>query len=753
MNGMTPDPMTGMAPNITKWEAAKRGVAALLHDCETAYAAAEAYVVGGVETFRSAGGGNTFTQIFPGANFGVIKNGGAISQSNFEANIAAQSPAGGTPLAGALTDTDINLVRAPFVNLPAGEQRYLSILTDGMATAPPPLSSLGTPAFPDTVIFAMGFGIGGGWDGVDYATIADLATKGKTAPLGVSQVYHGENAGAIDKFYTNSIAASLGYTPSVDPVFDLYPGEHVHFRFDVTGAEEAYMITAQGFDFLDGNWDFCLMAPSGMHCADTRMEGNMEVRAGSGHSHGSPTETLAPFLVTMKQHQGRCTIFLNRNGADTHDWVGRWHFMAYYKADPAEPLMVMPSLSDFVLPAGAPPVRGALYSRFSQKPTERLPVRAIAGRPAHQLATGLNGISTNSPEPPCAVSINIFKRTSRRASLTATAKAPFAGEDIILTLQLSDASGGRQDVHTLVARLVAPNHALGNAVADLKTVPVKARRQFINRENTEDPFDLLQYLAEYERLKPGAFAIRDEEIEFKQKDDNTWIARIKRNAFPGVYRIALYVEGIYYSKGEKPENDRKKGKEGGGHSHRCCELGPQRFTESLHTEIALGIKPDEKQSRAELHWTDPNKFVVSATLIDASGNIALPTAGHVPVVTVGGKAIHAKTLSSLTAEYLMEVTLIGRNIEIAPGGQTVKSGDVVVEAVDGERVPIKQNANLSVGVEISGNKLKVDIPELIGDRETRKVFPAGTQEAMKIAMENRQSFASTQEARDSGFQL
>jgi hypothetical protein len=114
-----------------------------------------------VETFRSTGAGNTFTQVFPGAHFGVVKNGGAISQVNFDANIAAQSPGGGTPLAGALTDTDTNLVRAPFSNLPAGEQRYLSILTDGVATAPPPLTSLGTPAFPDTVIFAMGFGIGG----------------------------------------------------------------------------------------------------------------------------------------------------------------------------------------------------------------------------------------------------------------------------------------------------------------------------------------------------------------------------------------------------------------------------------------------------------------------------------------------------------------------------------------------------------------------------------------------------------------
>jgi hypothetical protein len=751
MAGMTPDPMTGMAPNITKWEAAKRGVSAMLHDCEAAYAAAEAYVVGGVETFRSTGAGNTFTQVFPGAHFGVVKNGGAISQVNFDANIAAQSPGGGTPLAGALTDTDTNLVRAPFSNLPAGEQRYLSILTDGVATAPPPLTSLGTPAFPDTVIFAMGFGIGGGWDGVDYATIANMVTKGKAAPAGVAQVFHGENAGVIDKFYTNSVAASIGYVPSVDPIFDLYPGEHVHMRFDVTDAEEAFMITAQGFDYSDGNWDFCLMAPSGMHCADTRMEGATGAHITSSHSHGSPTETLAPFLVTMKERQGRCTIFLNRNGAESHEWVGRWYFMAYYKSDPAEPLMIMPSLADFVLPVGAPPVRGPLYSRFLQKPAERLPVRAIAGAPAHQLATGLSGITTTSPDAPCAVSVNIYKRTSRQATLSATAKAPFAGEDIQLTLQLSDLAGGRQDVHTIVARMVAPNHSLGNAVADLAAVPFKSRRQFLNRANTEQPFDLLQYLAEYERLKPEALAIRDEVVEFKQKDDSTWVARIKGNRFPGAYHFGVYVEGIYYPGGE--EDAHEGGGKEAGHDHHCCELGPQRFTESLHASIALGIKPDGKQSSAVLHWTAPNKFVVSATLVDTNGNIALPVAGNVPAVTVGGKVVRAKPLVSLTAEHQVEVTLVGRNIEIAPEGQAIKSAGVSVETAEGERLPIKPNENLRVSIEISGNKLKVDTPKFIGDRETRKVFSSGTQEAMKIAMENRQPIATKKEAKDSGFQM
>ncbi len=747
MTGLTPDPMTGSSPNIPKWDAAKRGVSALLHDCEAAYAASEAYIVGGVETFRSIGLTNTFTQVFPGAHFGVVKYGGAISQTNFDTNIAAQLPDGGTPLAGALTNTDNNLVRAPFSNMPSGDQRYLSILTDGKETALPLLSTLATPEFGNTVIFAMGFGLGGGWDGVDYATIANMATKGKTASPAVTQVYHGENAGTIDKFYTGSIAAAIGYTPTVDPIFDLYPGEHVHMRFDVTDADESYMITAQGFDFSDANWDFCLMAPSGHHCADTRMESNAgSPQEGShGHSHGSTTETLAPFLVTMKQRRGRCTIFLNRNGADSEDWVGRWYIMAYYMADPDEPLMVMPSISDFVLPTGAPPVRGPLYTRFSQKPEERVPVRVSAGSPAHQLATGINGISTISPEPPCAVSINVFNRSSHRATLTATAKSPFAGEDIVLTLELSDLMGGKFEIHTIAARLVAPNHSLGNAMADLATIPLKTRRQFINRQNRKTSFDLLNYLARYERSKPGVFAIRDERIEFRQVDDTTWIAEIKGNIFPGIYHMAAYIEGVYHSNEDKHEEE-------DGNHHHCCGTGPQRFTRSLQTTIALGIKPDEKRSRPTLHWINSNRIVVSVMPTDTLGNVALPTEGVIPTVTLNGTAVRSRLLNSFTGEYQFEITLSGKEIEIASNGQMIKSDDVFVETMAGEQMLLKAGGKLSVNAEVAGHLFKVALPQFIGDKITRQVFGAGSQAAFRIPLENRQIFASKKAAVEEGYE-
>ena len=694
MLGLTPDPMTGMAPNIPKWDAAKRGVSAFLHDCETAYTAKEAYIVAGVETFRNVAGVNTFTQIFSGAHFGVVKSGGAITQANFDANITAQLPAGGTPLAGALSDTETNLVEAPFAGLPAGEQRYLSILTDGKETAAPLLSTLGLHAFPNTIIFAMGFGIGGGWDGVDYTTIANMTTKGKTASPGVTQTYHGENAGVIDKFYSDSVAASLGFNPSVDPVFDLYPGENVHLRFDVTDADQVFMITAQGFDFSDKNWDFCLMAPDGTHCGDTRSHAPGADHGTKGHDHGGSTEVLSPFLVTMKQHKGRCTIFLNRNGVDSHQWVGRWAIMAFYKADMDEHIMIMPSISDLVLPVGAPPVKGPLYTRFFQTPDKRLPVRAIAGKPSHALAVGLPGITTVSNEPPCAVSINIYNKTSHQIVLNSKVQTPFAGEDINLSLQLSDAAGGSFSIHTIAARLVAPNHSLGKAFADIKRISIRSRKKFIDKKNPQEPFDILRYLAEYEKLNPKAFPIRDEIVEFKQQKDSTWTTVITNNRFAGIYRVALYVEGIYNPK----EQD---------HAEHCCEEGPQRFSKVLHCAVALGIKPDREKSKLKLQWLSSNKFVVSVTPADSMGNIVLPLASLIPVIVVNGKAVRSKLINEYTGEYKMEVTPLG-NFVISRDGTTIKEGEAGFETLTGEKFVLKTGDTLNIGVQIFDNMLTVN---------------------------------------------
>jgi hypothetical protein len=55
----------------------------------------------------------------------------------------------------------------------------------------------------------------------------------------------------IDKFYSQALAAAIGFTPVVDPVVELFEGEHTHLEFTATSAEDAFFLTAQGMDFDD----------------------------------------------------------------------------------------------------------------------------------------------------------------------------------------------------------------------------------------------------------------------------------------------------------------------------------------------------------------------------------------------------------------------------------------------------------------------------------------------------------------------
>jgi hypothetical protein len=713
MTGLTPDPLTGMPPNITKWEAAKQGVSFFLQDCEAAYTAREAYVTAGVETFRNLGA-NQFTKIFaPGTPYGLIKNGTPFSRATFDANIAAQSPSGGTPIAGALTDTENTLVRPPFGNQPATQQRYQAILTDGIETAQPLLNTLGPGGFTNTVIFAMGFGIGSGWDGVDYGTLATVVAKGKTDPNVPSQVFHGDNAAVIDKFYTNALAASIGYTPAVDPVFDLFPGEHVHFQFDVTDAEQSFLITAQGFDFKDENWDFCLMGPDGTHCCETRPTETGHAHAPAplqhaGHDHGPSQHhgtPECPYFLTLRKRNGRCTMFVNRNSAPAARWVGRWALMAFYRPGAGKDVMIMPAVHDLLVPTGAPPVRGPLFLRAFQPAGQRTPVRLIPGRPPHRLALNFPAPSTNIAGDPCALAINVYHRTTFRPRLVNDAKELFAGEDFTVRLQLDPPSKGKIGEVITAARLVAPAFSLGNAFADVKTIPAKDRQRYITARQQQPEFDQLRFLADYERARPDAFRLRDEEVVLSRpKRAKGLEARITGNRYPGIYRIAVHVEGTI----ELPWAE-------------CCHKGPQRFSRVLHAEIALGIRPDPEKSRPVLFQTAPDRFVVTVTPTDKLGNIAAPSNSMNATVRINGKPVAGAIECTTTGE---------RRIAFAGAAPAKKT---------------------RIEVTIGKTTMPVLIPELIGDRASRKAHPAGSPEAMKLPLEQRVPLASREEAREKGF--
>lgn len=671
MVGLTPDPMTGGPPNVSKWEAAKRGVSFFFQDCESAFSQGEAYVTAGAETFRSLLG-NIFTPVFPGTPYGLVKNGSAYSRAQFDASIAPQVPSGGTPLAGALTDTENVLVRPPFGNQPANDLRYLFVLTDGIETASPLLSTLGTPAFPTTFVFAMGFGVGSGWNGVDYATIATLASKGRAAPPGVNQVFHGENAGVIDKFFTNSIAQVIGYTPAVDPVFEVFPGEHVDTPFDVTSADESFLITAVGFDFNDANWHFCLVAPDGSHCGE-------EI-----HGHHDDSE-FAPYLFSMVKRDGRATIFVHRNGAETSRWIGRWYLRAIYRMEHEEMFMFMPSVWDLVLPIGAPPVRGPVYTRYAQPPTKRLAVRVLPRPRDRTLVGGLQGVSVVNPEDACAVSINVYGRPTISGELIIELERLSAGEDFEVVIRLDDRASGALGQLKVIGRLVAPAYSLGNALADLKTIPMKARRKYVDRENASAPFDVLRYLSDYERKRPGTFAVRDEELSFRE-ERGVLRCRIKGNKFPGVYRVGVHVDGtVQY--GEAP---------------------PERFSRVLSGSVGLGIRPDRRRSKATLDWVSTTRFAVSLTPTDRLGNIALPLA-PAPIVRVNDIVVQGEQKNPFTGEQTTIVDVRGE-FRLAKDGRTIAEGFAEIESAEGKPLVLKKGEKLAVAIEIGG----VQLPTALG---------------------------------------
>jgi hypothetical protein len=124
MTGNTPDPSTGLPSTMSKWEVAGMGVSNFMGDCEAARGAGEAIVTAGVETFRSNFGVNEFDKLFAPPT-GVVRPSSNASQATFDAAVAPITPEGGTPIAGALSDTETNLVRAPYGGNPAGETRYL----------------------------------------------------------------------------------------------------------------------------------------------------------------------------------------------------------------------------------------------------------------------------------------------------------------------------------------------------------------------------------------------------------------------------------------------------------------------------------------------------------------------------------------------------------------------------------------------------------------------------------------------------
>ena len=548
MTQLTPDPLTTSAPDATKWEATTRGASAFLQDCEAAYSSKEAYVHVGVETFRSLGG-NQFTPVFSSASSGLIKAGGVRSRSAFDAAVASMTPSGGTPLADALTHADATLVKVPFSDLPAAERRYLAILTDGMRTTGATIASVPDGSLGDTVVFAMGFGTGAD---VDYATLDQLVQKGSV--LAIPQVFHGENAGTIDKFFTNSLASAIGYTPVVDPLLELFAGEHTHVDFYATSAEDSFFITVQGFDFNDSNWSFHLKGPDG-----AIYYGHVVGHGQAGH--GAPS-------VDAIHSNGRLSLFLRRDGAAHCSWVGRWQLMVAYKA-PDMAKMLMLSTGALLAPASAGPLQGPRYYRPRTEAGHRRAARLVAEKNRHALGL-MPPLTSGNKDDACNVLVNIYAKTRLQFGLSTK-----IGNVLNVALTPEALKGKISNIQAF-GRAFSPNVDLSKLFQEGFSSAVTRGASL--RKSKALKYDSSKILSKLEKEDPNRFRLLDQAIAFKVDGHGKAVGRTTISGVSGVHHIAVLVRGTYL-----PEHPMITSP--CAHGPSMMKPMPERFERVLHYSI------------------------------------------------------------------------------------------------------------------------------------------------------------------------
>lgn len=569
MAGMTPDPMVTGAPDVTKWEAARRGVAAFLQDCETVQASGAVYTIAGVETFRRLAS-NSFTPAFGSPGYGLVKSGTGFSRAAFEAAAGALTPGGTTPLADALLDVQSTLVTPPLGGPVSGERRYLAMLTDGLLTAGAPLSSIATGALATTAVFAMGFGTD-----VDYVTLQTLVDKGTA--LATPQVFHGETAGTIDKFYSDALAAAIGFTSVFDPVVELFAGEYTHLEFYATSAEDMFLLTAQGMDFDDANWSFHLVGPDG-----AMVYGDMTARAMAGM--GSAHAGRRPHVVARRA-AGRLSLTLQRDSAADASWVGRWRLMVSYRAKIPE-AMVMFTADSLLAPTQAGTLRGPRYARLLTSPKRRTAQRNVRHTSAHALDTLPPGANRNDGVA-CDIAVNVYARSRLTVRLAADAAAAVAGEAVAVRIH-TDTTRGSASVTRAFARVVAP--AVHPAELAARLTPRRVTADALRKGRAAPRFDPALALAKLEREDETLTARRDLAVAVVQHGGAPHL-HLHDTAVPGPYHVAVLVEGTYCADHDAtPEEHGHDGHDGHDGSGCGPDCRPQAFTRLLNLLVPLREK-------------------------------------------------------------------------------------------------------------------------------------------------------------------
>jgi len=541
MLGLTPDPMDVALPDVSKWDAAKRGVSAFLQDCETVQSSAVTYVMAGIKTFRTLGG-NQFNSVFGAPNYGLIKNGTSFSRATFDANIAPMTPGGATPLADALLDVQNTLVEPPFGGDPTDEQRYIAFLTDGMLTSGAPLNSIPNGSLSRTAIFGMGFGTGAD---VDYPTIESIVAKGVNLPT--TQVFHGDNAGTIDKFYSNALASAIGFTIMFDPVLQLFAGEHTHLDFMATSADDSFFITAQGMDFTDKNWSFSLHGPNGQ-----MLYGDESTHEHTGCNHCCPSPH-----ITSNRSNGRLSMVIQKGNTGKDCWVGNWQLMISYKARQLDKMM-MPELGELLFPVAAGPIRGPRYSRLLINPKRRIAPRNIFQKSAHSLDVMAASTNSNANEA-CSIVVNIYTRTTLKIDLRPDKVNIKVGEEIKLHLDANILVGSIQNNRGF-ARVISPAFDIFDVLSK-ETVAEIIKRLESGRYSKK--LDIALILANFEKEKKDVQFVIDSEVKVVSHDGSPFHIHYHDTKVPGSYHFGVIVNGLYF-----PGIEAKPG----GHHHPAKQL-------------------------------------------------------------------------------------------------------------------------------------------------------------------------------------
>ena len=193
--------------------------------------------------------------------YGLIKSGTGFSRATFDSAVAAMTPGGGTPLADALLDVKNTMVTLPFGGVPADEQRYLAMLTDGLLTAGAPMSSIPNGSFSPVAVFSMGFGTG---VDVDYPTLQSMVDKGRDA---------GHAAGLPRRERPGPLTSSIRTPwrpPSVSPAFSIRSWSSSPASTPTPNSRPRRLTTCfslprRGWISTTTNWSFQLHAPDGTH--------------------------------------------------------------------------------------------------------------------------------------------------------------------------------------------------------------------------------------------------------------------------------------------------------------------------------------------------------------------------------------------------------------------------------------------------------------------------------------------------------